>query len=96
MKYLDEYLDRRTAERYDAAISDTVTRSWTLMEVCGGQTNCIVKNGISGELLRGIIPPDECGCFGGECTPENPPGAPMVSSEGACPAYYRYGRGGND
>lgn len=46
MKYVDEYRDRRAAEKYAAAISDTVTRSWTLMEVCGGQTNCIVKYGI--------------------------------------------------
>lgn len=45
---------------------------------------------ISGEVLRGIRRPDECPAFGGECTPEHPLGAPMVSSEGACAAYYRY------
>ncbi|MBN2587403.1 MAG: hydrogenase formation protein HypD [Candidatus Fermentibacteraceae bacterium] len=45
---------------------------------------------ISGEVLRGNRKPDQCPAFGGECTPEHPLGAPMVSSEGACSAYYRY------
>ena len=47
---------------------------------------------ISGEVLRGVKKPHECPAFGVECTPENPLGAPMVSSEGACAAYYRYRR----
>ena len=47
----------------------------------------------SGEVLQGRIRPDECPAFGRECTPEHPLGATMVSSEGACAAYYRY-RGG--
>jgi hydrogenase expression/formation protein HypD len=46
----------------------------------------------SGEILRGIRKPAECGAFGSRCTPEHPLGAPMVSSEGACAAYYRYRR----
>ena len=46
----------------------------------------------SGEVLQGHIRPDECEAFGKLCTPERPLGAPMVSSEGACAAYYRYGR----
>ncbi len=45
---------------------------------------------ISGEVLRGNKKPYECAAFGAECTPEHPLGAPMVSSEGACAAYYRY------
>ncbi len=45
---------------------------------------------ISGDVLRGIKKPFECAAFGKVCTPENPLGAPMVSSEGACAAYYRY------
>ena len=45
---------------------------------------------ISGEVLRGNKKPHECAAFGAECTPEHPLGAPMVSSEGACAAYYRY------
>jgi hydrogenase expression/formation protein HypD len=46
----------------------------------------------SAEVLRGMIRPDECAAFGTLCTPEHPLGAPMVSSEGACAAYWRYGR----
>ena len=45
---------------------------------------------ISGLILQGINKPHECPAFGTRCTPENPLGAPMVSSEGACAAYYRY------
>ncbi len=47
---------------------------------------------ISGEVLRGLKKPHECPAFGRECLPEHPLGAPMVSSEGACAAYYRYNR----
>ncbi len=47
---------------------------------------------IAGQILRGIKKPHECPAFGTLCTPENPLGAPMVSSEGACSAFYRYGR----
>ena len=45
---------------------------------------------ISGEVLKGKKKPAECPAFGTRCTPESPLGAPMVSSEGACAAYYRY------
>ncbi|MCC7499473.1 MAG: hydrogenase formation protein HypD [Bryobacterales bacterium] len=47
---------------------------------------------ISGLVLQGIRKPHECSAFGIRCTPETPMGAPMVSSEGACAAYYLYGR----
>jgi hydrogenase expression/formation protein HypD len=47
---------------------------------------------ISGLILQGIKKPHECPAFAAKCTPENPLGAPMVSSEGACAAYYHYGR----
>lgn len=47
---------------------------------------------ISGDVLRGQKKPHECPAFGKECLPEHPLGAPMVSSEGACAAYYRYNR----
>jgi len=47
---------------------------------------------ISGLILQGIKKPHECPAFAVKCTPENPLGAPMVSSEGACAAYYHYGR----
>ena len=46
----------------------------------------------SGEVLQGLIKPHECASFGKECTPRNPLGATMVSSEGACAAYFQYGR----
>jgi hydrogenase expression/formation protein HypD len=45
---------------------------------------------ISGLVLQGIRKPQECPAFGARCTPNHPLGAPMVSSEGACAAYYRY------
>ncbi|MDJ0975444.1 MAG: hydrogenase formation protein HypD [Planctomycetota bacterium] len=47
---------------------------------------------IAGEILRGVKRPPACPAFGTDCTPDHPLGAPMVSSEGACAAYYRYGR----
>ncbi len=45
---------------------------------------------IAGEILKGIKKPKDCAAFGKQCTPEHPQGAPMVSSEGACAAYYHY------
>ncbi|MHB1700534.1 MAG: hydrogenase formation protein HypD [Acidobacteriaceae bacterium] len=47
---------------------------------------------ISGEILRGIKKPHDCAAFGTICTPQRPLGATMVSAEGACAAYYAYGR----
>ena len=46
----------------------------------------------SGEVLQGLLKPNECAAFGKQCTPRNPLGATMVSSEGACAAYYAYRR----
>lgn len=46
----------------------------------------------AGEVLRGQLKPCDCPAFGTHCTPDHPLGAPMVSSEGACAAYYNYGR----
>lgn len=46
-----------------------------------------------GEVLRGIKAPTDCRLFAKRCTPENPVGACMVSTEGSCAAYYKYGRG---
>jgi len=54
MKYVDEFRGRRASERYAAAISDAVSGDWTLMEVCGGQTKCIVRYGIDTLLPRNI------------------------------------------
>jgi hydrogenase expression/formation protein HypD len=49
-----------------------------------------------GEVLKGVIKPFECKVFGTACTPERPIGTCMVSSEGACAAYYNYGRFARD
>jgi len=46
----------------------------------------------AGLVLRGLLKPHECPAFGKQCTPQRPLGAPMVSSEGACAAYYQYGK----
>ena len=48
------------------------------------------KKCIAGLILKGIKKPHDCPVFSTECTPENPLGAPMVSSEGACAAYFHY------
>ena len=53
----------------------------------GGEPACI-----SGLIMQGQKKPHECPAFGKQCTPEKPLGAPMVSNEGACAAYYRYRR----
>ncbi|MEW5702594.1 MAG: hydrogenase formation protein HypD [Candidatus Zixiibacteriota bacterium] len=55
------------------------------LEVGEETTECI-----SGQILRGVARPNDCPAFGTRCTPEHPLGATMVSSEGACAAYYRY------
>ena len=46
-----------------------------------------------GEVMKGLKVPNECGMFGTACTPSRPIGPCMVSTEGACAAWYRYGRG---
>ncbi len=48
---------------------------------------------IAGEILQGLKKPPQCSAYGKQCTPSTPLGAPMVSAEGACAAYYRYHRG---
>ncbi|MDE3089569.1 MAG: hydrogenase formation protein HypD [Chloroflexota bacterium] len=47
---------------------------------------------IAGQILQGLKKPHDCSAFGTQCTPEHPLGATMVSAEGACAAYYKYGR----
>jgi len=46
----------------------------------------------SGQIMQGLMKPHECSAFATRCTPDHPLGATMVSSEGACAAYYRYRR----
>lgn len=54
MKYLSEYRDPEVAAKYLAEIKKTVTRPWTIMEVCGGQTHSLVRNGILNMLPKEI------------------------------------------
>ncbi|PSB16970.1 hydrogenase formation protein HypD [Phormidesmis priestleyi ULC007] len=70
----DAYADFDALKRFNLS-TDTATEA----------TECI-----SGLILQGVKKPHECSAFGTRCTPEHPLGAPMVSSEGACAAYYRY------
>jgi len=63
-------------------------RLFDLEDVCAEEpSECI-----SAEVLLGLKKPTDCSAFGTRCTPEKPLGAPMVSSEGACAAYYQYRR----
>jgi len=62
MKYIDEYRDKKSAERYARALADITTRPWTIMEVCGGQTHAIVKFGIDQLLPAGITLAHGPGC----------------------------------
>lgn len=68
--------------RYDASMLFDV---WPVTDA--RPTACI-----SGDILRGVAKPVECPAFGTECTPSTPLGATMVSSEGACAAYFKYHR----
>ena len=60
----------------------------------GGITAVESPDCIAGQILTGLKKPHECSAYGTRCTPERPLGAPMVSTEGACAAYHRYGRKG--
>ena len=62
MKYVDEYRDPEAARQYVAAIHGTVTRPWTIMEICGGQTHSIVKYGIDELLPKQITLAHGPGC----------------------------------
>jgi hydrogenase expression/formation protein HypD len=72
----DEYRDHDAERLFDVQDIETEESS-----IC-----------ISGQILRGLKKPHDCPAFGRECTPQSPLGATMVSSEGACAAYYAHGR----
>lgn len=74
LKLRSEYAQFDARRRFDVVVTSSVDDG-----VCQ-----------SGEILRGLKKPHECPAFGETCTPDRPLGAPMVSSEGACAAYYRY------
>ncbi len=71
-----EFREHDAEQRFNVAEIDTLEP-----EIC-----------ISGQILRGIRKPKDCPAFGTLCTPQRPLGATMVSAEGACAAYYAYGR----
>ena len=60
----------------------------------GGVTACESSLCVAGDIMKGKKKPRQCPAFGTLCNPEHPLGAPMVSSEGACAAYYQYARTG--
>jgi hydrogenase expression/formation protein HypD len=66
---------------------DTARRYNLTLQRSGTDSGCLC-----GEVLRGHITPDECPLFGRTCSPEKPVGACMVSSEGSCAAYFKYGK----
>jgi len=72
----------RAYERFDATARFQVSP-----EIAPEPSECI-----AGLILQGKLKPNDCPAFGSTCSPENPIGAPMVSTEGACSAYYLYGR----
>jgi hydrogenase expression/formation protein HypD len=74
------YRIRDTYARFDA------DRKFAVAD--GGPTPC--TGCIAGEIMKGLKKPIDCDHFGTDCTPAHPLGAPMVSSEGACAAYYQY------
>lgn len=74
----------RIRDKYSAFDADSIP-----VEVEPSRKN---RECICGEILRGVKTPLNCGLFARECTPENPIGPCMVSSEGTCAAYYKYGR----
>ena len=79
---LDGYLARAPRRAFDAEARYGITyRSVPDNKAC----EC-------GAILRGLKRPQDCKLFGTVCTPENPMGSCMVSSEGACAAHYTYGR----
>ena len=62
MKFLSEYRDQRAAEQLSQQIRKKVTRPWTIMEICGGQTHTIVKSGMEDLLPREITLVHGPGC----------------------------------
>jgi hydrogenase expression/formation protein HypD len=76
LRLRDEFTEFDAQIRFD--VGELVTEE---SEVC-----------IAGEILQGLKKPTDCPAYGVECSPQNPLGATMVSAEGACAAYHRYGR----
>ena len=76
---------RKGFSQYDAQKKFGVKPPKVLGEACGPECP------LCGEILRGLAEPAQCDLFGKSCTPQNPIGACMVSTEGTCNVAYRYG-----
>ncbi|HET7346621.1 MAG TPA: hydrogenase formation protein HypD [Acidobacteriaceae bacterium] len=76
LRLRDDFRELDAEQRFNVEAIDTAEP-----EVC-----------IAGQILQGMKKPHDCPAFGTECTPQHPLGATMVSAEGACAAYYAYGR----
>jgi hydrogenase expression/formation protein HypD len=81
LRIRDEFAAHDAGRIFEETISETATHG------SSRETGCVC-----GDVLRGVLVPTECSLFGTVCTPSNPVGPCMVSSEGTCAAYYRYGR----
>ena len=62
MKYVDEYRDPGLARNLTRRILQTATRQWRIMEICGGQTHTLIRNGIDQLLYQAIDPIHGPGC----------------------------------
>jgi len=97
-KYESFNADSATAI-HDASCRITGLDSKAMQQKLSDRMTVVQKDAIncrSGDVLMGRIKPQACPHFGKECTPQTPCGAPMVSSEGACAAYFQYARHESD
>ncbi|MCR4319087.1 MAG: hydrogenase formation protein HypD, partial [Candidatus Brocadiaceae bacterium] len=83
---------RKTYERFDAfTLIQNKSEIQNLSSTWIGDLKSEIHSCICGDILRGVKTPPECKLFKNICNPEHPVGACMVSSEGTCAAYYKYG-----
>jgi len=91
--------DTRSAEAARRLVERRLTGCWrtatcgNLIRVPGSTASLASRRAEGGEVLRGEIKPNTCKLFATACRPEHPLGPCMVSGEGACAAYHRYGEG---
>jgi hydrogenase expression/formation protein HypD len=85
------YQDFDAKKKFNLKVpSTTFTLSGVEVLRVNGERSRNIKNCVCGKVLRGVTTPPECKLFGKACTPENPYGPCMVSSEGTCAAWYKY------
>ena len=81
-------IEKSTLKLKDQYAQFDASRQFNITETPGGET----EGCRCGEVLCGLIDPPQCGLFGKSCTPQKPIGACMVSSEGSCAAWFKYGQ----